>query len=256
MVFVAVGCLGLTAFGGGAPGENLILDGKVLQDVSAAPGTHIKKSGEGVAIVTLKDDGNYTVSMDGPGTLYLVGTDDYSPVEVISKTGDGHLVWVPPTNPASARIGPTVKGKIEGKGNIRSGTQKEVNDLRSKHASRPGAGAPAEDLVLDGKGERYDVSAAPGTHIKNSGEGVAIVTLKDDGNYTVSMDGPGTLYLVGLGDYSSVEVISKTGDGNLVWVPPMNPKAARVGPMVKAKIDGKGKVRPGTKKEVNDLRAK
>jgi hypothetical protein len=127
MVFVAVGCLGLTAFGGVALAEDLVLDGKgLLYDVSASPGTHIKKSGEGVAIVALKDDGKYTVSMDGPGTLYLVGTDDYSSVEVISKTGDGDLVWVPPMNPKAARIGPTVKGKI------RSGTQKEVNDLRSK----------------------------------------------------------------------------------------------------------------------------
>ena len=132
IVLVTAGCLGLTAFGRGAPAEDLVLDGKGLNDVSAAPGTHIKKSGEGVAIVAVKDGGKYTVSMDGPGTLYLVGTDDYSSVEVISKTGDGDLVWVPPMNPRAARIGPTVKGKIAGNGNIRSGTQKEVNDLRSK----------------------------------------------------------------------------------------------------------------------------
>jgi hypothetical protein len=147
IVLVTVGCLGLTAFGRGAPAEDLVLDGKGLNDVSAAPGTSIKKSGEGVAIVALKDGGKYTVSMDGPGTLYLVGTDDYSIVEVISKTGDGDLVWVPPTNPHSARIGPTLKGRIDGKGEIRSGTEKEVKDLRSKsvtaaepkQASRPGA---------------------------------------------------------------------------------------------------------------------
>jgi hypothetical protein len=131
MAFVAVGCLGLTAFGGVAPTEDLVLDGKGLNDVSAAPGTSIKKSGEGVAIVALKDGGKYTVSMDGPGTMYLIGTDDYSSVEVISKTGDGDLVWVPPMNPHAARIGPTVKGKIEGDGKIRSGTQKEISDLRS-----------------------------------------------------------------------------------------------------------------------------
>src|SRR5262249_37796814 len=156
MVFVAVGCLGLTAFGGVAPIEDLVLDGKGLKDVSAAPGTHIKKGGEGVAIVAVKDDGKYTVSMDGPGTLYLVGTDDYSPVEVISKTGDGDLVWVPPANPRAARVGPTVKGKIDGKGKIRSGTQNEVIDIRSKsvtaaepkHAARPGADGtgPAQDI--------------------------------------------------------------------------------------------------------------
>jgi hypothetical protein len=35
-------------------------------------------------------------------------------------------------NPRAARIGPTVKGKIDGKGKIRSGTQKEVNEIRSK----------------------------------------------------------------------------------------------------------------------------
>ena len=46
-----------------------------------------------------------------PGTLYLVGTDDYSSVEVISKTGDGDLVWVPP-NPRSARIGPCHRGNV------------------------------------------------------------------------------------------------------------------------------------------------
>jgi len=118
--------------GNHAPAADLVLSGPGLTDVSAAPGTSIKKSGEGVAIVALKDDGKYTVSMDGPGTLYLVGTDDYSSVEVISKTGDGDLVWVPPMNPKAARVGPTVKGKIEGKGKVRSGTQKEVNDLRSK----------------------------------------------------------------------------------------------------------------------------
>ena len=56
--------------------------------MSAAPGTSIKKRGEGVAIVALKDGGKYSVSMDGPGTLYRVGTDDCSSVEVISKTGD------------------------------------------------------------------------------------------------------------------------------------------------------------------------
>src|SRR5437660_6338028 len=118
MVLVAVACLGLTAFGGYALTEDLVIDGKGLNDVSAAPGTHIKKSGEGVVIVALKDGGKYTVSMDGPGTLYLVGTDDYSSVEVISKTGDGDLVWVPPMNPKAARIGPTVKGKIDGKGRV------------------------------------------------------------------------------------------------------------------------------------------
>jgi len=148
IVLVTVGCLGLTAFGRGAPAEDLILDGKGLNDVSAAPGTSIKKSGEGVAIVALKDGGKYTVSMDGPGMLYLVGTDDYSSVEVISKTGDGDLVWVPP-NPHAARIGPTVKGKIEGKGKIRSGTQKEVNELRSKQASRAGPGEPARQSLQD-----------------------------------------------------------------------------------------------------------
>ncbi len=132
MAFVAVACLGLTAFGDVARTEDLVLDGKGFNDVSAAPGTHIKKSGEGVAIVALKDDGKYTVSMDGPGTLYLVGTDDYSIVEVVAKTGDGDLVWVPPTNPKAARIGPTVKGKLGGNGKVRMGTQKEVTDLRSK----------------------------------------------------------------------------------------------------------------------------
>ncbi len=112
--------------------EDLVLSGTALQDVSAAPGTTIRKSGEGVAIVALKDEGKYVVLMEGPGTLYLVGTDDYSTVEVISKTGDGDLVWVPPANPHSARIGPTVKGTLAGKGRIRSGTQKEVSDLRSR----------------------------------------------------------------------------------------------------------------------------
>lgn len=132
MVIVAAGCLSLTAFGGVALTEDLVLDAKGLNDISAAPGTHIRKTGEGTAIVALKDDGQYTVSMDGAGTLYLVGTDDYSAVEVIAKTGDGDLVWVPPANPHAARIGPTVKGKISGNGRIRSGTQKEVNDLRSR----------------------------------------------------------------------------------------------------------------------------
>jgi hypothetical protein len=113
------------------PVEDLVLDGKEFHDVSAAPGTHIKKRGAGVAIVSIRDVGNYTLTMDGPGTLYLLGTDDYSTVEVISKTGDGDLVWVMP-NPKGAAIGPRVKGKIEGKGKIRMGTQKEVNDLRSK----------------------------------------------------------------------------------------------------------------------------
>jgi hypothetical protein len=132
MVLLAVACLGLTAPGGRALADDLVISGKGLNDVSAAPGTSIKKSGEGVAIVALKDDGKYIVSMDGPGTMYLVGTDDYSSVEVISKTGDGDLVWVPPTNPRAARVGPTVKGKIDGRGKIRSGTQKEVNDLCAK----------------------------------------------------------------------------------------------------------------------------
>jgi hypothetical protein len=33
-------------------------------------------------------------------------------------------------NPRAARVGPTVK--TDGKGKVRSATQKEVNDLRSK----------------------------------------------------------------------------------------------------------------------------
>jgi RNA polymerase sigma factor (sigma-70 family) len=114
--------------------DELVLDGKGPYDVSAASGTHIKKSGEGVAIVAVRDEGRYTLSMDGPGTLYLVGTDDYSIVEVISKTGDGDLVMTTP-NPRSAHIGPTVKGKIDGKGKIRFGSQKDVDDLRSKAGS-------------------------------------------------------------------------------------------------------------------------
>jgi hypothetical protein len=134
MVIVAVGCLGLTAFGGVAPAEELVIDGKGLNDVSAAPGTSIKKSGEGVAIVAVKDDGKYTVSMDGPGTLYLIGMYDYSSVQVISKSGDGDLVWVP-LDPEIYCAGPTVKGKVDGNGKVRSGTQKEVNDLRSKQPS-------------------------------------------------------------------------------------------------------------------------
>jgi hypothetical protein len=137
MVLVAVVCLGLTAFGSDAPAKDLVISGKGLIDVSAAPGTSIKKSGEGVAIVAVKDGGKYTVSMDGPGTLYLIGMYDYSSVEVISKTGDGDLVWVP-LDPDTFSAGPTVKGKIDGNGKIRSGTQKEVNDLRSKYPS-PGS---------------------------------------------------------------------------------------------------------------------
>jgi hypothetical protein len=131
MVLVAVASLGLAAFGGRAPADDLVFEGKGLSDVSAAPGTSIKKSGEGVAIVALKKGGKYTVSMDGPGTLYLIGMDDYISVEVISKTGDGDLVWVP-RNPEAYLAGPAVKGKKEGSGKIRSGTQKEINDLRSK----------------------------------------------------------------------------------------------------------------------------
>jgi hypothetical protein len=118
--------------------EDLILDGKEFYDVSAAPGTSIKKSGEGVAIVSVKDGAKHVVSMEGTGTLYLIGTDDYSSVEVTSKTGDGDLVWVQP-NPHGARIGPGVKGRIDGKGRIRSGALKEVNDLRNRQESRPGA---------------------------------------------------------------------------------------------------------------------
>jgi hypothetical protein len=148
MVLVAVACLGLTAPGGRAlADDDLVLSGKGHKDVSAAPGTSIKKSGEGVAIVAV-NDGKYTVSMDGPGTLYLVGMDDYSSVEVISKTGDGDLVWVPSKHPKEAR-GPLVKGKIEGDGKIRLGTQKELNDLRSKQAPRPGAGEPARQSLHD-----------------------------------------------------------------------------------------------------------
>jgi hypothetical protein len=131
MVLVAVACLGLTAFGDGAPAKDLVLDGKGLNDVSTEPGTSIKKSGEGVAIVALNNFGKYTVSMDGPGTMYLIGMYSYSSVQVISKTGDGDLVWIP-LDPDEFCAGPTVKGKVEGNGRIRIGTQKEVKDLRSK----------------------------------------------------------------------------------------------------------------------------
>jgi hypothetical protein len=153
MVFVAVGCLSLTAFGGRALAEDLVISGKGLNDLSAATGTTIKKSGEGVAIVALSNFGKYTVSMDGPGTMYLVGMYAYSSVQVISKTGDGDLVWVP-LDPDEFCAGPTVKGKIEGDGKIRSGTQKEVNDVRSKaaepkRASRPGAGEPVRPSLQD-----------------------------------------------------------------------------------------------------------
>jgi hypothetical protein len=120
-----------TPFGGRALAEEVALSGKGLNDLSAAPGTSIKKSGEGVAIVALKQHGKYTVSMDGPGTLYLIGLYDYSSVEVTFKSGDGDLVWVR-LDPDEFGAGPTVKGKVEGNGRIRSGTQKEVNDLRSK----------------------------------------------------------------------------------------------------------------------------
>src|SRR5262245_40794877 len=186
MVLVAVGILGLTAFGGVAPIEDLVLDGKGLKDVSAAPGTHIKKGGEGVAIVAVKDDGKYTVSMDGPGTLYLVGTDDYSSVEVISKTGDSDLVWVPPANPHAARIGPTLKGKTDGKGKIRSGTQKEVNDLRSKtvtaaepkQAPRPGA---------HGTGPVQGIKWEDQTQFNFAGGVVSGTGVRDKGGFTVVM---------------------------------------------------------------------
>src|SRR5690349_17776816 len=119
MVLVAVACLGLTAFGGHAPAEDLVLDGKGLIDVSAAPGTVIKKSGEGTAIVALRDGGKYTVSMDGPGTMYLIGMEDYSSVQVTAKSGDGDLVWVP-MDPNEFHAGPTVKGKTDGNGKIRA----------------------------------------------------------------------------------------------------------------------------------------
>ena len=128
---VAAACLGLTAFDGRVLAEDLVISGKGLNDLSAAPGTTIKKSGEGVAIVALNNFGKYTVTMDGPGTVYLIGMYDYSSVQVISKNGDGDLVWVP-LDPDAFCAGPTVKGKIEGNGKIRSGTQKEVTDLRSK----------------------------------------------------------------------------------------------------------------------------
>src|SRR5262245_49847285 len=135
-VLVAAACLGLTAFGGDTPADDLVLGG-LFNDVSAAPGTNIKKSGEGVAIVTFNflKNGKYTVSMDGPGTLYLVGMNDYSSVVVNSKTGDGDLVWVP-MYPDDYCAGPTVKGKIDGKGKIRSGTQKEVNRWRTTFHNR------------------------------------------------------------------------------------------------------------------------
>lgn len=131
MVLVAVACLGLAAFGGRASAEDLVISGKGVNDLSAAPGTHIKKSGEGVAIVALRNFGKYTMSMDGPGTLYLIGMYDYSSVQVISRSGDGDVVWVP-LDPDGFCAGPTVKGKMEGKGKVRSGTHKEVHDLRSK----------------------------------------------------------------------------------------------------------------------------
>jgi hypothetical protein len=130
MVLVAAASLGLTAFAGGDLAEEVTLNAKGLSDVSAAPGASIKKSGEGAVIVALKH-GKYTVSMDGPGTMYLIGLDDYSSVEVTLKSGDGDLVWAP-TDPDALAAGPTLKGKLDGSGRIRSGSQKEVNDVRSK----------------------------------------------------------------------------------------------------------------------------
>ena len=101
------------------------ISGDGAKDVSCEPGT-IYKTGAGVAIVKLRD-GTYTVSMDGPGDLYLFGLQDYATVTA-EKNGDGTLVWIP--NEEEKRSGGPAVGSGDGKGKIRMGTWSEIVKLR------------------------------------------------------------------------------------------------------------------------------
>jgi hypothetical protein len=254
MVLVAVACLGLTAFGGHAPADD-----KWEDRVGFPFGGENGPAPDSLGGVGTRDAGGLTVlvvAADKDRTKFCVS---FAVKEDEGRKVEDFRVVV--TDAAGKNHEAKAESKVSGGGKgvlvvtVVSEFTIQSKSIKSLVVQQRGGAAPAEDLVLDGK-RLNDVSAAPGTSIKKSGEGVAIVTVKDDGKYTVSMDGPGTMYLIGTDDYSSVEVISKAGDGDLVWVPPMNPHAARVGPTVKGKIDGKGKVRMGTQKEVNDLRSK
>jgi hypothetical protein len=116
---------------GPAAGTVREINGPGFNDVSLSPDTDVRKDGPGTAIITL-EQGSYTVWMNGPGRMFLIGLNDFRPVLVTFKDGDGDLIWVP-TDQDKAAFPPKLTGTMNGKGKIRMGTWDEVKRARKEH---------------------------------------------------------------------------------------------------------------------------
>lgn len=110
-----------------AAGPECRYDGNSFIDASCASGGLIWKNGPGDAVVALQE-GSYTVWMDGPGSMYLIGRNDYRDVRVTSKNGEGTLCWVP-SDPSRPSFGPIVEWK-DGPGAVRTCPWSNIRRLR------------------------------------------------------------------------------------------------------------------------------
>lgn len=104
-------------------------DGQAFKDVACPPNSHLWKNGQGTAIVALSE-GAYALEMDGQGSMYLIGLNDYRGVVVQNKNGDGNLCWVP-NDPDKPNFGPSVQHQ-DGNGQIKSCPWSEVKHLRGQ----------------------------------------------------------------------------------------------------------------------------
>jgi hypothetical protein len=110
----------------------------------------------------------------------------------------------------------------------------------------------ANEIVMDGDGFR-DITVVQGDSIHKDGKGNAIENVK--GPIKVWKNGADHIYLIGLNDYSVVEITFKDGDGHVYWVP-VDPDKYSSGPAVTGVIQGNGKILQGKWSDVVALRPK
>jgi hypothetical protein len=108
----------------------------------------------------------------------------------------------------------------------------------------------AAERIINGLGFT-DVTLPAGESVHKDGPGDAILNIK--GGISVWKNGPGKLYLIGLNDYSVVNLTFKDGDGDIVWVP-VDPDKFSAGPIISGTNNGAGKIRQGSWSEIIELR--
>jgi len=154
-------------------------------------------------------------------------------------------VQVPAPGPNEVRIKSRRSASTAPKPCGGSTTTSSKSSFRQVSAMRPQA-------QIDGTA-LSDVTIASGDSIHKDGPGDAIVNLK--GPTKIWKNGSGKLYLIGMNDYSVVDITIKDGEGNILWVP-VDPEKFSAGPVISGTFNGPGKLMQGVWRDVAALRPK